>query len=255
MPVTQLTTRQIGASAVNRDDLDTTTTTKAVVVKLIAGTNVTFSSTGVDAGTGDVTINASGSGGATTTRYVDKFTATAGQTAFTSSNTLTAGYFDVFINGGFIDSNSYSATSTVVTLTDACKLNDIVTIINYATLSLTPTLPSQTGQGGKVLGTDGSSTSWVSPTVVLQSVEVNIGATARRSGHFTITGSGMTTGKSVLIMQAAGPYTNKGSRADEAEMDMIVVTGVVTNATTITCYWNSKSPVMGNFKFNYLINA
>lgn len=57
MAITQLKTTQIGTNAVNRDDLDVTTTTKAVVVKVIAGTNVTLGSTGVDAGTGDVTVN------------------------------------------------------------------------------------------------------------------------------------------------------------------------------------------------------
>lgn len=58
---TQLTSREIGS--VQRNDFDTTTTTQAVITKVIAGTNVTISSTGVDAGTGDVTINASGGGG------------------------------------------------------------------------------------------------------------------------------------------------------------------------------------------------
>lgn len=63
MGVTQFTTRQLGANSVNRDDIDTSTSGKAVAVKIIAGTNVTISSTGADSGTGDVTINASGGGG------------------------------------------------------------------------------------------------------------------------------------------------------------------------------------------------
>lgn len=63
MPRTQLTTREIGS--VQRDDLDVTTAGQAVVRKIIAGTNITISQTGVDNGTGDVTINASSSGGAT----------------------------------------------------------------------------------------------------------------------------------------------------------------------------------------------
>lgn len=67
MGVTQLTTRQIGAGGVNRDDLDTTTSTKSVITKVIAGSNVSISYTGTDSGTGDVTINASGAGGITVT--------------------------------------------------------------------------------------------------------------------------------------------------------------------------------------------
>lgn len=63
MGATQLTSRQIGSGGVQRNDLDTTTTGQAVVAKLVAGTNISFSSTGVDAGTGDVTINATGGAG------------------------------------------------------------------------------------------------------------------------------------------------------------------------------------------------
>jgi hypothetical protein len=53
---TQLTTRELGANSVNKDDIDTTTTTKALFTKAIAGNGISLSSTGVDAGTGDVTI-------------------------------------------------------------------------------------------------------------------------------------------------------------------------------------------------------
>lgn len=61
MGQTLLTTREIGS--VQRNDFDVTTTTEAVITKVIAGANCTLSSTGVDAGTGDVTVNASVSKG------------------------------------------------------------------------------------------------------------------------------------------------------------------------------------------------
>lgn len=85
--------------------------------------------------------------------------------------------------------------------------------------------------------------------------EVNLGSTARKSGKFTISGSGLTTGRPVLIFQAAGPYSGKGTRADEAEMDNVAVSASVTSSTQITCYWNSATRVRGNRKFNYLIGA
>jgi len=44
---------------VGRDDLNTTDTGKAVITKIIAGTGIAITETGVDDGTGDVTINAS----------------------------------------------------------------------------------------------------------------------------------------------------------------------------------------------------
>lgn len=59
MAPTTVTGTQIKDGTVSRADLNVSGTSgTTVVAKLIAGTNVTFSSTGTDAGTGDVTINA-----------------------------------------------------------------------------------------------------------------------------------------------------------------------------------------------------
>jgi hypothetical protein len=79
----------------------------------------------------------------------------------------------------------------------------------------------------------------------------------RRTGRFTIGGlSGLTVGKPVIVQQASGPYTGKGTRADEAEMDMLVVSGKVISATTIECFWNSAGGrVRGNFKFDYMVSG
>ena len=57
MARTQLTTEQVGAGQIVRTDLNTTTAGSAVITKVIAGSGVTISSTGSDAGTGDVTIS------------------------------------------------------------------------------------------------------------------------------------------------------------------------------------------------------
>jgi hypothetical protein len=92
----------------------------------------------------------------------------------------------------------------------------------------------------------------------LSTVEVNLGTvpSLRRSGRFLITGlSGLTAGKAVSIQQANGPYTGKGTREDEAEVDQILVTGKVLNSTTIQCFWSSRYKVRGNFKFNYSVSA
>ena len=58
MPQTQLKGTQVSDGSIQRQDLDVSTAGSAVIRKLIAGTGVTLSSTGVDAGTGDVTVNA-----------------------------------------------------------------------------------------------------------------------------------------------------------------------------------------------------
>jgi hypothetical protein len=90
-------------------------------------------------------------------------------------------------------------------------------------------------------------------SVSLTEVEKNLGTTPRRTGKFNITSSGLTTGKHILITQANGPYTGKGTLTDEAEMDAITATGKVTSATNIECYWRSPTKVRGNVKFAYAV--
>lgn len=60
MPATTLRGAQVRDGTVQRADLDITTVGNAVIRKLVQGSGVTLSSTGADAGTGDVTINATG---------------------------------------------------------------------------------------------------------------------------------------------------------------------------------------------------
>lgn len=60
MARTEVKTKNIFDGAVTRDDLNSLTSGQAVIKKLVAGTNVTLSSTGADTGTGDVTVNLSG---------------------------------------------------------------------------------------------------------------------------------------------------------------------------------------------------
>lgn len=57
MAITRLTGIQLADGSVQRQDLDTTTAGSAVIRRALAGNGVTLASTGVDAGTGDVTIS------------------------------------------------------------------------------------------------------------------------------------------------------------------------------------------------------
>ena len=61
MARTQITGASIADGKVYREDLNTQTPGKAVVTKIIAGSGVTISGTGIDEGTGDVTIDATSS--------------------------------------------------------------------------------------------------------------------------------------------------------------------------------------------------
>ena len=88
----------------------------------------------------------------------------------------------------------------------------------------------------------------------LTEVEVDLGSTPRTSGSFQITGlSGLPVDEPVLIRQGLGPYTGKGTLADEFEMDTLNVAGKVASASAIQCYWTTDSLVRGNFKFLYAV--
>lgn len=91
------------------------------VSQIVAGTNITISPVG---GTGVVTINASGGGGASAYTRTS-FTATAGQTVF--SVTYSVGYLQVYVNGVLLATSDYTASSgTDFTLGVACSSGDIV---------------------------------------------------------------------------------------------------------------------------------
>lgn len=70
-------------------------------------------------------------------------------------------------------------------------------------------------------------------------VEVDVGSTPTWRGKFTITDAAITTAKKVLCWQAPGPYTGKGTLADEAEMDFIDCQ-VEPLAGTATVRWQTK---------------
>lgn len=57
MAATNPTGRQILDHTVQRDDMDVSTVGNAMITKVIQGTGISMSSTGADAGTGDVTIS------------------------------------------------------------------------------------------------------------------------------------------------------------------------------------------------------
>lgn len=67
MAATRISSQDILDGSVKRADLDVTTSGQAVVTKIIAGSNITISETGPDAGTGDVTINSTAGGTGTVT--------------------------------------------------------------------------------------------------------------------------------------------------------------------------------------------
>lgn len=177
MAATNVRGRQLKDDDVMRADLNVTTPGSAVIRKVLSGSGIALSSTGVDGGTGDVTITLStsgvtagsygssslvpivtvdtfgritsitttsisggGGGGGSSVRCEQTITATANQTVFSGLTcTLTAGYFDVFINGVKVNSASFSNTSNSITFIDGLAVGDIVDIVNYGIFSTSVT--------------------------------------------------------------------------------------------------------------------
>lgn len=164
MARTQLNLGAQGADgSILRTDLNTTTAGSALITKVIAGTGVTFSSTGADAGTGDVTINVSGGGGSIPFDVImfvqgsmanaETLTSINIRRAFSLPSGLTGSKVDSKVaatasttitftkNGTSIGTAVFSSSGTVATLTFASGVNfaidDILEIVGPATADAT----------------------------------------------------------------------------------------------------------------------
>lgn len=117
------------------------------------------------------------------------------------------------------------------------------------------------GSNGDVLTTVSGAVTWAPASggaggnPEITTTEVDLGSTPKRSGRFEIPGTGMTIGAPVSIQQASGPYTGKGTRTDEAEMDHVLVVGKAIADDLIECFWTSRHKVRGNFKFDYFVSG
>ncbi len=86
-------------------------------------------------------LSGGGSAGAQATYTREEFTATAGQTTFTTANGYTLGYLQVFMNGILLDSGDYTANdqSTVV-LGAGAAVNDEITTVAYDSFAISEVL-------------------------------------------------------------------------------------------------------------------
>ena len=110
---TQLTSREIGN--VQRNDFDIITVGQAVITKIIAGGGVSISQTGVDVGTGDVTVTLA-------------FTSNN----YTSSQTLVANSFNNFdaTTGNLVATlpTAVGTAGQIVTVRKADSTNNLITM-------------------------------------------------------------------------------------------------------------------------------
>lgn len=70
-------------------------------------------------------------------------------------------------------------------------------------------------------------------------IEQDLGATAASSGKFAFADAAISATSKIMMWQAAGPYTGKGTLADEAEMQPVLVTAVVPASGSATVLWRT----------------
>lgn len=127
------------------------------------------------------------------------YTATASQTTFTA--TYTAGFVNVYLNGVLLlDSTEYTATNgTSVVLASGATSGDSVVIEAFSTYSASSALPSQTGNSGYFLTTDGTNPSWSEiDTQRYENTTVTTNTTLDADTHY-FTGSGSSINDGVLL--------------------------------------------------------
>jgi hypothetical protein len=186
--------------------------------------------------TGQVWIEADSDATAFDTNIIRRqaFTATAGQTVFTTTVPFIDTYEQVFYNGVLIlrTTDYTTSNSNTITLVSAAAVNDIIEVLTVTNLNSVNTytqaeinsailvaVPSQTGNNGKYLTTDGSLTSWgtisgySAPT--LGSTSIASGATVTTVAGLTLTAptlTGTVTASGDINLSAVG---GPGSLIDE----------------------------------------
>ena len=139
-------------------------------------------------------------GAGTTIRSSQAFTATAGQTTFTTTAPFEANLIDVYLNGVKLNTASYTVFGQhSIILNDAAEAGDIMDVIIYDPVSTIINPPSQAGNAGKFLTTDGFSLSWaVNPLGSVTSVDMSVPT------GFAITGNPVTTAGTLALGFAVG---------------------------------------------------
>lgn len=147
MSRTLLPGTQVLDASVQRHDLDSVTAGQAVIRKLVAGTNVTIVSTGVDVGTGDVTINATaGSVAAPTVTTLTASTTLTSVTQKILANTAGGTFTITLPTAVGISGISYDikliATTSVTIATTSAQTIDGSTPITLARINSSLTIVS-----------------------------------------------------------------------------------------------------------------
>jgi len=118
--------------------------------------------------------------------------------------------------------------------------------------------PSFRFPGGSLfLRADGTFAAPAGAPPAATTVEVNLGAAPEAvwRGKFTITDGSITSSSKVFVWQAPGPYTGKGTRADEAELAPIKIDATEPATGSCVVKWRSVQALRPNYTQRVLADA
>jgi hypothetical protein len=93
------------------------------------------------------------------------------------------------------------------------------------------------------------------PGKLIATAEINLGTAAVHSGKFTLTDAAIKPTSKLFVQLAPGPYTGKGTRADEAQMYAGIIFTASPGNGLATVYWSAPrgGAAKRNIKVNYQI--
>ena len=232
----QLSGKQVKDGSIQRVDIDVVTTGSALITKVVGSARVTLSSTGVDAGTGDVTLDL-GTTGVTANTYQSVTVDIYGRV--TAAGSLTSGMLPS--GSSYYIQNGSSSQSAGFNITGSGQMATLLlSNVGGKTLSITASsaqasnlslaFPSVAGGANQVLMSDGANGLTWSSVGTVTSVGLSL------PGIFSVTGSPVTTSGTLtatLATQAANTFLASVDGSSGTPTFRTIVAGDIGNAIVI----------------------
>lgn len=151
-------------------------------------------------------------------------------------------------NGRLVVCDSNGSTLQSIASQTATNLTG-TPILPNGTMAVTQLAADSSTKLATTAYTDAAVTAYSVSHSTIYQITVDFGIKPIKSGNFTITGSGWTKGKQVLVVMA--PNRQGSLLYDSIEFDQIIATGIVINSTTIEVHWGSRTWVCNQYTFNY----
>jgi hypothetical protein len=231
MPRTQIGTTLIEDGSVRRVDINTVTTTQALITKVIVNSPLTISSTGVDSGTGDVTL------GLSTANLVTSFNTRVGAVTLSGSDVTTALGFTP-VSGNQTITLSGDVTGSGATAITTTLANSGVTAGSYTSANITVD-----AKGRVTAASNGSGGS--TPTLAQVT-------TAGSTTTNAITVGGLTVDTNTLFVDTTNKRIGVGTTTPGDKVNIVdsananIFARITANGTNASAAWVAQNDQVDN---------